>query len=129
MKNEVNEAIKIYNGKPIYVIEMIQGENGNGKPTKVQVYIKDGNIYFEDNRYGFENYAVFNFTEEAHVLAKEMFMASLKAHVHNKLLEIKQLEVILDSLGLKSIVSEQINAGAKRLSLKERISGTIGSVD
>ena len=115
--DEIKETIKVRNGKPIYCLQVTQGE------AKMQIYINNGDIYFESCGYGFDKYPVFDFENEAHQIAKEAFVTSLKASVKNKILELKQLEIILDQLSLKDIISDELRQGGVFLSLKNKLLG------
>ena len=108
---EIKEAIKIRNGKPLYVIQMSDGDKG----SKMQIYIRDGEVYFEGEEYGFKNYAVYDLNDEAHAIAKEMFLSSLQVCVKNRILELRQLETILDELGLVSVVRATLDNNVSRL--------------
>jgi hypothetical protein len=51
MENQkIKETIKVSNGKPIYCLQVEQGE------AKMQIYIRNGEIYFESCNYSFDNY-------------------------------------------------------------------------
>lgn len=101
---KIKEAMKTEYGKLKYVIELTQGEK-----NKIQMYINNSNtIHFDSNSYIFSNYAIFDVTQEAHVIAKEIFLTYLQAHVKTQLLELKQLELVLDMLGLKNIIRKTI---------------------
>lgn len=114
---EIKETIKISNGKPIYCLQVKQGE------AKMQIYIRNGEIYFEGCNYSFDNYPVFDFNNDAHKIAKEMFISSLKTDIKNKILELKQLESILDQLNLKNIISDELTQGGLLLTIKNKLLG------
>lgn len=114
-KQEIKETIKISNGKPIYCLQIEQGE------SKMQIYIKSGEIYFESCGYGFDRYPTFDMCNEAHQVAKEIFLSSLKTDIKNKILQLKQLELILDQLSLKDVISEELRQGGLFLSIKNKL--------
>jgi len=105
MENAIREAIKTDNGKLIYVMELQQGNK-----NKIQLYINSKNeIHFDSNRYNsFDSYAVFDIGEDAHKVAKEIFLTYLQAYVKTRLLELRQLELVLDELGLKEVIRKTI---------------------
>lgn len=113
----IKETIKTSEGKLKYCLQVEQGE------AKLQIYIRNGEIYFESCNYGFNSYPTFDFNNESHVIAKEVFVTSLKADVKNRCLELKQLESILDQLGLKDVISEEIQKGSFLLSIKQKLLG------
>lgn len=103
--NTIKEAIKTDYGKLKYVIQL----NTEGRKEKLQLYIDNNNkIYFDSNEYSFTNYPVFDINTDAHKVAKEIFLTYLQAEVKTKLLELKQLELVLDELGLKEVIRETI---------------------
>lgn len=116
-ETKIKETIKTENGKLRYCLQITQGE------AKMQVYIRNGEIYFESCSYGFNSYPVFDFNNEAHELAKRVFVNSLKTDVQNKLMELKQLEVILDQIGLKDIITDDIKKGGFLLTIKNKLLG------
>ena len=116
-EQKIKETIKINNGKPIYCLQVEQEE------AKMQIYIRNGELYFEDCQYAFSNYPVFNVCNEAHQVAKEMFISSLKTDIKNKILQLKQLELILDQLNLKDIISDELRQGGLFLSIKNKLLG------
>ncbi len=116
-ETEIKETIKTEDGKLKYCLQITQAG------AKMQVYIRNGEIYFESCRYGFDSYPVFDFNNEAHELAKRVFVNSLKTDVQNKLMELKQLEVILDQIGLKDVISEDITKGGFLLTIKKKLLG------
>ena len=116
---KIKEAIKTNDGKLIYVMECQQGEEGE----KLQLYINSKNeICFGSNRYVFDNYATFKVNDDAHKIAKEIFLTYLQAYVKTRLLELKQLELILDELGLKEVIRRTIvDNSSMLLETKEEI--------
>lgn len=116
--NTIKEAIKTDYGKLKYVVQLEQGTN-----KKLQLYIDNNNkIYFDDNRYSFSNYETFDFSTEAHRVAKEIFLTYLQAEVKTRLLELKQLELVLNELGLKEVIRQTIvDNSSMLLETKEEI--------
>jgi hypothetical protein len=103
--NQIKEAIRTDYGKLRYVIQLTTDDNKG----KLQLYIDSNNkIYFESNEYSFSNYPVFDINTDAHRVAKEIFLTYLQAEVKTRLLELKQLELVLDELGLKEVIRKTI---------------------
>lgn len=102
--NKIKEAIKTDNGKLKYTIKLEQEKDS------FELYIDSSNkIYFSSNSYSsFNSYPTFNMNEEAHKVAKEIFLTYLQAEVKTRLLELKQLELVLDELGLKEVIRKTI---------------------
>lgn len=117
--NKIKEALKTEYGKLIYTIQLEQDEENN-----LQLYIgSDNKIRFESNRYSsFDSYPIFDLNNEAHRVAKEVFLTYLQAEVKTRLLELKQLELVLDELGLKNVIRNTIiDNSSMLLETKEEI--------
>ena len=116
--NKIKEAIKTDYGKLKYVIQLEQGED-----NKLQLYINNDNrIYFDSNNYSFKNYETFDLSSECHRVAKEIFLTYLQTEVKTRLLELKQLELVLDELGLKEVIRKTIvDNSSMLLETKEEI--------
>lgn len=110
--NKIKEALKTDCGKLKYTIRLEQ-ENKDS----FELYI-DGNnkICFSSNRYSsFDSYPTFNMNDEAHRVAKEVFLTYLQAEVKTRLLELKQLELVLDEMGLKNVIRNTIITNSSML--------------
>lgn len=118
----IREAVKIMNGKPIYVVQVSQGEDNK---DRMQIYIKNGDVYFESGGYGWNDNSVYSVSDEAHALAKEMFLSSLQVAIKNRILELKQLESILDDIGLINVIRPTLDEIAPRLNVGQRIAKAI----
>ena len=111
IKKQINEVIKIRNGKPCYAVQI----QGAAQSDRMQIYINNGDVHFESSGYGWNDNAIFDICDEAHALAREMFLSSLTVAIQNRILELKQLESILDSIGLNGVVRGAIERNAPRL--------------
>lgn len=102
--NKIKEAIKTNYGKLIYVVQLEQDDN-----NKLQLYIDNNNtVYFDTNEYSFAGYKTFDLSVESNRIAKEIFLTQLQAEVKRRILELKQLELVLDELGLKEVIRKTI---------------------
>lgn len=102
--NKIKEAIKTNYGKLIYVVQLEQDNN-----NKLQLYIDSSNkVYFDTNEYSFAGYKTFDLSVESNRIAKEIFLTQLQAEVKRRILELKQLELVLDELGLKEVIRKTI---------------------
>lgn len=99
---ESKERIVIRDGKPIYAIRI----DNEGDRNKSYVYIKDGKTYFSDSYFSTNN--DFDFGNESHRIAKEIFMSELETDIKRRILELKQLEDIFKNLGVKELIKEPI---------------------
>lgn len=92
-----NETIVIRNGKLMYAISLCD----KGKPDASRgsyITIQDGEINFSDGH--FSSRAEFDFGNDAHRAAKEIFVAQLQVDIKRRILELKQLEAVFREIGL-----------------------------
>ena len=104
---EIIEKIIIANGKLLYAISK---KSDNSKSA--YVYIHNGEIYFSNNYY---STADFDDSVEAHVVAKEIFVAHLNTDIKSKMLELKQLETLFASIGMQEHISTPLRIESQRL--------------
>lgn len=122
MERKYNEKIIIRDGKIVYAIQL------NEKNNKNFITIRDGKIYFTDSWYsGIEE---FNFNDEAHNIAKEIFMQQLQTDIKTKIGELKLLEEVFKSIDLKECIGTVIPDSSKILleakkDIKEEVSKQI----
>lgn len=103
MEKKSKERIVVRNGKPIYAI-CINDEANNG--NRLYIYIDNGKVYFSDSYFSTNN--EFDFNDESHRIAKEIFISELQVDIKRRILELKQLEEILKSLNMKELIKEPI---------------------
>ena len=114
-----NEKMIINNWKMIYAISLKEKSNQR-ESDRNYIYIKDGQIYFSDSWYS--NAVEFDFNDEAHRIAKEIFVSQLQVDIKRRILELKQLEEIFDSIDLKECISDSIVNNSKiLLELKKEV--------
>ncbi len=113
----IYEAIKVRDGKCIYCVKYVQDGN------KLFLSIRNGEIYFESSDYSFSDYPTFNLNNESHKLAKEVFINQLKTDIKTKILQLKQLESILNEMGLQGLIEDDIQKGGIFLSIKKKFLG------
>ena len=111
--SKIKEAVKVNNGKLIYVVQLTTDKDN----MKLQLYYDDSQyhesgIRFETNEYMFKEYNVFDIRSEGHRIAKEIFLTHLQAEIKTKILELKQLEIVLDELGLIGVIRKTISENA-----------------
>ena len=101
--NKIKEAIKTDGGKLKYVVQLEQDNN------KMQLYIDNSNkIFFSSDEWTFNRCQTFDLSNESNRIAKEVFLTHLQAEVKTRILELKQLELVLDELGLKEVIRKTI---------------------
>ena len=114
-----NEKMIVNNGKMIYAISLKEKSNQR-ESDRNYIYIKDGQVYFSDSWYS--SAVEFDFNDEAHRIAKEIFVSQLQVDIKRRILELKQLEEIFDSIDLKECISDSIVNNSKiLLELKEQV--------
>lgn len=91
-----NETMIIRNGKLLYAISL----NDKAQNTKSGnfIYIYNGEVYFSENIFSATE---FDFANENHQIAKEIFITQLQTDIKRRILELKQLQSIFEELNLK----------------------------
>lgn len=106
-----NEKMIVRNGKMIYAISL---EDKNNKSSdRTHIIIDNGKVFFTDS--WFSNSSEYNFNDEAHNIAKEIFVSQLQVDIKRRILELKQLEEIFESLGLKECLGNSIYDNSKKI--------------
>lgn len=115
-KRGVEETIIIRNSKMVYAVRLgsKQEENSRGdRNNNPYLIVEDGKIKFIDRIY--DSKAEFNFSDEVHQIAKEVFIGALRNAIKEKLLQLKQLELILSEMGLKDCLGDAVTVNAQLL--------------
>lgn len=106
-EKKYNEKIVIRDGKLVYAIQLLDGNNKNC------ITIRDGKIYFTDSWYSsIEN---FDFGNEAHKIAKEIFIQQLQTDIKTKIAELKLLEEVFKNINLQECIGTVIPDSSKIL--------------
>lgn len=111
MSKKYNETMIIKNGKMIYAISL--KEKGENKSNRTHIIINDGEIEFCDSWFSSE--CEFNFNEEAHKIAKEIFVSQLQVDIKRRVLELKQLEEIFKDLNLSECFGTILTDSTKKI--------------
>ena len=110
-EKKYNEKIVIRDGKLVYAIQLLEGNNKN------YITIRDGKIYFTDSWYSsIEN---FDFGNEAHKIAKEIFIQQLQTDIKTKIAELKLLEEVFKNINLQECIGTVIPDSSKILAKKD----------
>lgn len=113
-----NEKMLVRNGKMIYAISL-EDKNKNNS-DRSHIIIENGKVYFTDS--WFSGSVEFDFNDEAHKIAKEIFVSQLQVDIKRRILELKQLEEIFNDLGLKECLGNAIYDNSQRiLEMKKEI--------
>lgn len=107
MERKYNEKIIIRNGKLQYAIQL------NEEKSRNHIIIENGKIYFTDNWYS--DAETFNFNDEAHRIAKEIFISQLQTDIKSKIAELKLLEEVFKSINLSECLGTIIPDSSKIL--------------
>lgn len=113
-----NEKMIVRNGKMIYAISL--KDKSDSDSNRTHIMIENGKVYFSDNWYS--NSIEFNFNDDAHKIAKEIFVSQLQVDIKRRILELKQLEEIFNDIGLKECLGNALYDNSKRiLEMKEEL--------
>ena len=113
-----NEKMIIRNGNMVYAIAL--KDKSNSDNDRNHIVIDNGKVYFSDSWYS--DAVEFDFNDEAHRIAKEIFVSQLQTDIKRRILELKQLEEIFNDIGLKECISDSIVNNSKiLLELKKEV--------
>lgn len=114
-----NEKMIIRQGKMVYAISLKDKSNKDSNDRNY-IVIENGKVIFVDN--WFSGAVEFNFNDETHKIAKEIFVSQLQVDIKRRILELKQLEEIFNDIGLKECISDSIVNNSKiLLELKKEV--------
>lgn len=117
LERKYNEKIIIRDGKLAYGIQLVEGNNKN------YITIRSGEIYFTDSWYS--NAETFNFNDEAHRIAKEIFITQLQTDIKSKIAELRLLEEVFKSINLSECLGSIIPDQSKLLLSKEEVQAEV----
>ena len=114
-----NEKMIVRSGKMVYAISL-KDKSSQSNQDRNYILIDGGEVSFVDSWYS--GAVEFNFNDEAHRIAKEIFVSQLQVDIKRRILELKQLEEIFDDIGLKECISDSIVNNSKiLLELKKEV--------
>ena len=117
-----NEKMIIRNGKMVYAIALKEKSSTNN--DRNYIVIDNGKVFFTDSWYS--GAVEFNFNDDAHKIAKEIFIDQLRTDIKRRVLELKQLEEIFEDLDLKECFDNVLIDNTKRiLELENKVNETI----
>ena len=108
MSKKINETMIINNGKLVYAIQL----KNKGNSDKSFITIRDGEVYFSDSWF---TTTEFDFNNETHKIAKEIFINQLQTDIKTRVMELKQLEEVFKDLNLSECFADIIPSSAKIL--------------
>ena len=122
---KIEETIVIKNNKMIYAVRLgskLEGAGSKIENSNPYIIVEEGKIKYVDNLYNSKS--EFKFDDEVHAVAKEIFISTLKGAIKEQILQLKQLELVLNELGLAECIegtlqeSASFLQGIKKLLLK-----------
>lgn len=121
---KVEETIVIRNEKMIYAVRLkskTEGEDGRRENNNPYLIVEGGKIKYIDHIYG--NKSEFNFNDEVHTVAKEIFISGLKNAIKEEILQLKQLELVLKEMNLKECIGDTLQESATFLQNVRKLIG------
>lgn len=121
---KIEETIVIRNNKMVYAVRLcskLEGEGSRIENRNPYIIVEDGKIKYIDNLYSGKS--EFNFADEVHMVAKEIFINGLRTAIKEEILQLKQLELVLSEMGLNECVGNTLQESATFL---QRVKGFIG---
>lgn len=119
MSKKVEETIIIRNDKLTYAVRLVSKVDGVGSKienSNPYIITERGEIKFVDHLYG--NKCEFNFDDNVHVVAKEIFISELRTAIKRQVLELKQIELVLNEMGLRDCIGDTVK---QSISFLERV--------
>lgn len=113
MSRKIDETIVIRQNKMVYAVRLNSKDSSSINSNNPYLIVEDGKIKFIDRIY--DSKAEFNFSDEVHQIAKEVFIGALRNAIREELLQLKQLEMILNEMGLKDCLGDAVTVNAKFL--------------
>ena len=121
---KVEETIAIRNEKMIYAVRLkskTEGKDGGRENNNPYLIVEGGKIKYIDHIYG--NKSEFNFNDEVHTVAKEIFISGLKNAIKEEILQLKQLELVLEEMNLKECIGDTLQESATFLQNVRKLIG------
>ena len=124
MCKKIEETIVIRGNKMVYAVRLaskLEGEGSRIENRNPYLIAEDGRIKFIDRMY--DSKSEFNFADEVHVVAKEIFISNLRSAIKEEILQLKQLELVLSEMGLSECIGNTLEESATFLQSVKRLIG------
>lgn len=105
-----NETMIIRNGSLLYAVSL--ADKTKWKNTDCHIYIEHGRVNFGES---FFRTTDFDFADESHRIAKEIFITQLQADIKRRVLELKQLQSVFSELNLQECFGSVLEDNTKLL--------------
>ena len=109
---KINEKMIIRGGKLIYAVSLAEKVNEESRGNNAYIYTQKGEVQFAD---GWIERHEFDFQNESHQLAKEIFITELQADIKRRILELKQLQSVFAELNLSECFGSVLEDNTKLL--------------
>ena len=121
-----NEKMIVRDGKMIYAISL--ADKNNKGSDRTHILIDNGKVYFTNSWYS--DSLEFDFNDDAHKIAKEIFVSQLQTTIRNKILELKQLESLFKELDMQNYLGTTLSDNQMFLTdVKELIEENAKEID
>ena len=105
-----NETMIIRNGNLLYAVSL--KDKAEGSNNACHIYIENGRVNFGES---FFRTTEFDFANESHRIAKEIFITQLQADIKRRVLELKQLQSVFSELNLQECFGSVLEDNTKLL--------------
>lgn len=109
---KINEKMIIRGGKLIYAVSLAEKVNEENRGNNAYIYTQKGEVQFAD---AWMERHEFDFQNESHQLAKEIFITELQADIKRRILELKQLQSVFAELNLSECFGTVLEDNTKLL--------------
>lgn len=110
MNKKYNETMIIRYGHLIYAISL--KDKSNEEKCSCYIYIENGEVRFAESVF---RTIEFDFNNENHQIAKEIFVTQLQTDIKRRILELKQLQSTFEELNLKECFGSVLEDNTKLL--------------
>lgn len=118
-EKKYNETMIIRYGKLIYAISLKDKTTNVSGNRSTYIYMDNGKVSFAND--WMERYE-FDFNNENHQIAKEIFITELQTDIKRRILELKQLQSVFSELNLKECFGTVLEDNTKLLlDVKEEV--------
>ena len=118
-EKKYNETMIIRYGKLIYAISLKDKTTNASGNRSTYIYMDNGKVSFAND--WMERYE-FDFNNENHQIAKEIFITELQTDIKRRILELKQLQSVFSELNLKECFGSVLEDNTKLLlDVKEEV--------
>ena len=100
-EKRINETMLVRNGKLVYAVQL-RGK-ASGSDLNPYIFMENGEVRFNESGY-LGRQCEFDFSDDVHVISKQLFVEQLRTAIRSRLLELRQLDLVLTELGLRECI-------------------------